>query len=315
MENFGVVATCWVEVWNFQISSVYFCLFTRSLIYRFPLLLIVHHTPARCRVDIFSVIHWSIFERCETYEIQKYIFLISNVVLLLRCKLFETSQHRTIVCLSTHRTQQHLWVSKLDMEKRDEREKVEKTSKQSSPCVQFNISKSMLLHSVVNHYNVLFDFSICLNFLLASFSSPLRSCLVCSFCWSCKKKNRMRRVKKWRNLCNCLIFLKISHEFVIISSGNLWQLIRFGSKFIYSIEKNFNQKPNSSSIWNTKKSRFSVTYHRTSTRMLYVSCSRLMFVWFIINSRNQEVESRVNTTRHKFQIHQQHQFKWKAKEK
>lgn len=77
----------------------------------------------------------------------------------------------------------YLWSSEAN-----EREK--KTSKQSSPCVQLNISKSMLLHSVVNHYNVLFDFSICLNFLLKLHSLlHLRSrrvlCVV--FCWSCKK--------------------------------------------------------------------------------------------------------------------------------
>lgn len=67
---------------------------------------------------------------------------------------------------------------------REKRE--EKTSKQSSPCVQLNISKSMLLHSVVNHYNVLFDFSICLSFILFSFS--ISSCLVCSFLSELQKK-------------------------------------------------------------------------------------------------------------------------------
>lgn len=45
----------------------------------------------------------------------------------------------------------------------------------------------MLLHSVVNHYNVLFDFSICLSFILFSFS--ISSCLVCSFLSELQKKN------------------------------------------------------------------------------------------------------------------------------
>jgi hypothetical protein len=60
------------------------------------------------------------------------------------------------------------------------------------------------LHSVVNHYNVLFGFPI------ARISST-----------------------EPKNLCNCLNFLQNWRVVTVRSCGNLCQLIRSGSKFVF----------------------------------------------------------------------------------
>lgn len=170
---------------------------------------------------------------------------------------------------------------------------------------KLNISKSMLLHSVVNHYNVLFDFSICLSFIL--FSSPISSCLVCSFLSELQKISRIecgvRRVERKKNIFSSdgiCATVWISWKFHMIPMSHRVEIC--GNWFV-TVQSLFIQLKKVS-IKNRVRVEFEILIKITAigwrTRMLLL-CYSSALVWFIINSISEE---KVEWTRLYFHIHQ-----------